>query len=117
MKYEQEFDEGSSQWGHPHVSALEFSSLRVVHKAMEEGLYMLDLPAVNSFAEVLQCTLDEAVRTHQLSLSSAVTLQEVLLRKHNHVHESTFWESIRGVLPCVNWDIFVGWKVPCLGEV
>ena len=49
MKYEQEFDEGSNQWGHPHVSALKFSSLRVVHKALEEGLYMLDLPAVNSF--------------------------------------------------------------------
>ena len=99
MKYEQEFDEGSNQWGHPHVSALKFSSLRVVHKALEEGLYMLDLPAVNSFTEVLRCTLAEAVRTHQLAQSSAATLQEVLLRKHmyNNVHESTFWESIRGV--------------------
>lgn len=100
MKYEQEFDEGSSQWGHPHVSALKIHSLRVVQKAMEEGLYMLDLPAVSSFAGVVQCALDEAVRTHQLALSSAVMLQEVLLMKHNHVHESTFWESIRGVHWC-----------------
>lgn len=76
MKYEQEFDEGSSQWGHPHVSALEVHSLRVVQKAMEEGLYMLELPALSSFAEVVQCALDEAVRTHQLALSSAVMLQK-----------------------------------------
>ena len=97
MKYEQDFDEGSSQWGHPHVSALDIYSLRVVQKAMEEGLYMLDLPAVSGFAEVVQCIVDEAAHTHRLSMSSAVMLQEVLLRKHHHVHKATFWESITGV--------------------
>ena len=97
MKYEQDFDEGSSQWGHPHVSALDIYSLGVVQKAFEEGLYMLDLPAVNGFAEVVQCIVDEAVRTHQLPTSSAVMLQEVLLRRHHHVHKATFWESITGV--------------------
>lgn len=65
MKYEQEFDEGSSQWGHPHVSALEVYSLRVVQKAMGEGQYLLDLPAVSGFAEMVQCTVDEAVHTHR----------------------------------------------------
>ena len=100
MKYEQEFDEGSSQWGHPHVSALEVYSLRVVQKAMEEGLYLLDLPAVSGFAEVVQCVVDEAVRTHRLAVSSAAMLQEVLLLRLNHAQESTLWESITGVNCC-----------------
>ncbi|KAI1710224.1 HCO3- transporter family domain-containing protein [Ditylenchus destructor] len=86
VKFEEDVEEGGNRWSKPHVATLSLHALFQLRSCLLNGVLLIDLE-VESLPQLIECILDELIRTSCLQESDRDNVRHVLSRRHTHQYE------------------------------